>query len=415
MVTTSVVNARRMRSGDLSCNRVKDAAFHRGWQEWLAENLLAGVSAERVAEVMVGHGFAVDFVLQQIQRLARNAVFRAGRRLVVKRTKLSTLFEALAEQTRQQGRLRIEAINTPTPREFFERYYFANRPVVLRGLMRGWPALTRWTPAFFAETYGDQEIEITSRRASDPRYEENFPCHRSTIRMDDYARAVARGGETNDYYLVARNQLLGRKAFRALFADFTCPRGFLKQEHLVRHVELWFGPAGTVTPLHHDANNILFAQVVGRKRIRLINPFELERLSNQRECFSNLDLERIDLTRDRRTRDLPIAEVVLSPGEMLFIPIGWWHWVKALDIAISLSFSNFARGSVAWAYRQPFLRFRSSAPRSREANALLPLEMELLSSRAGHLRRLFDADEPGSVEPEPSAAPADPSAIRCRL
>ena len=30
---------------------------------------------------------------------------------------------------------------------------------------------------------------------------------------------------------------------------------------------LWFGPGGTVTPLHHDTSNILFGNVYGAKRL----------------------------------------------------------------------------------------------------------------------------------------------------
>ncbi len=34
-------------------------------------------------------------------------------------------------------------------------------------------------------------------------------------------------------------------------------------------------------------------------------------------------------------------ECVIGPGEAIFLPIGWWHHVEALDISISMSFTNF--------------------------------------------------------------------------
>jgi hypothetical protein len=33
--------------------------------------------------------------------------------------------------------------------------------------------------------------------------------------------------------------------------------------------------------------------------------------------------------------------VVVEPGDGLFLPVGWWHWARALDVSISATFSSF--------------------------------------------------------------------------
>ena len=36
-----------------------------------------------------------------------------------------------------------------------------------------------------------------------------------------------------------------------------------------------------------------------------------------------------------------IEEVILGPGDLLFLPVGWWHHVTSLDVTVTLTFTNF--------------------------------------------------------------------------
>jgi hypothetical protein len=46
----------------------------------------------------------------------------------------------------------------------------------------------------------------------------------------------------------------------------------------------WFGPAGTITPLHHDLTNNFMVQICGRKHVKIIPAYELPYLYNHRHC-----------------------------------------------------------------------------------------------------------------------------------
>jgi hypothetical protein len=108
----------------------------------------------------------------------------------------------------------------------------------------------------------------------------------------------------------------------------------------------WIGPAGTVTPLHSDFDDNIFAQVWGSKRIFLSPPhhdeFLYPREANPVLFGSPFDPEAPDFERYPLARQATMLEVIVNPGDMLYIPAGWYHQVRALTF--SLSSNRWARG-----------------------------------------------------------------------
>ncbi|PWT88609.1 MAG: hypothetical protein C5B54_10350 [Acidobacteria bacterium] len=317
--------------------------FHRGWQQRITESLMTGVAAEKVVEEMVLEGFDREFAERQVTSYDSSPSVEAGRAIFQRQRKQGALFEVMAETARQSRYGRDSIKKTLSADDFYRQYFWRNTPVVLQNLMTDWPALNKWTFDFFSQRYGNEIIEITSERESDPRFEANVDQHRSRIRMRDYIRRIQQCVDaTNDFYLVAKNGLMANEAFRGLLDDIRYPAGFLDPATAnSRNMSLWFGPAGTVTPLHHDGSNILLAQVSGRKLIKLISPFFLDYLYNEQACFSEVDLEHMDYERFPLMRKVEVLTTTLEAGEAIFIPVGWWHWVKALEASMSLSFQNF--------------------------------------------------------------------------
>lgn len=317
-----------------------DERFDRNWLDWVVEQLLAYRTTDSIVEVMVQRGFPREFSNARVADIAQSPILQSAFRAHRLKAKAASFLEVEAELFRRSG-FALERRELD-PDEFYARYVFANRPVVLPGLMRDWPALTRWSPEALKERFGEVVIEVTRGREGDPRYEDNFRAHCVAVTFAEYVDMVIGGGPSNDYYLVARNEVLDQSGLAAMRDDFHFPPGFLDPAGTDRRfVRLWFGPAGTVTPLHCDNRNVLFAQVRGRKLMRLVPPHFLSRLANNRGCYSALDLEHLDVDRFPSLRGLPVLETVVEPGEFLFIPVGWWHEVRSLEVSMSLSFTNF--------------------------------------------------------------------------
>jgi hypothetical protein len=265
---------------------------------------------------------------------------------------LLSFAEVLAYQYHQSRPVKKVPRLLLTPTRFFREYYFLNRPVVIRGLMSGWKALQLWSPEYFAERFGKYTVEISAGRDADPLYYHAFDAHRTKLKMAEFARNVVTAGETNDFYLHQGNRLLRRKPFRPLFAHFRCPKGFVNPKSFKRGMGFWFGPKGTIAKIHHDGINALLGQIYGRKHVKLLSPFDVSHMYDAK-CLASVDLEDIDYKRFPLMKHVPILDVIVQPGEFLFIPIGWWHWVKALDVSISLSLRNFCIDSAPpkWRWR----------------------------------------------------------------
>jgi len=228
--------------------------------------------------------------------------------------------------------------------EFLDRYYAPGRPVILTGEMAAWPALARWTPEALKALVGSAPIEFQGKRTSDANFERDKDAHRAQAPFDAFIDRITAPGAGNDTYLTAYNSAANVAALAPLNADLGFLDRFLRREREGPGGMMWIGPAGTFTPLHHDLTNNLIAQVVGRKRIKLLPASEVGRLYNDHHVFSlvtDLEAPGLDPVRFGKLAGARVYDLVLQPGEILFVPLAWWHQVKSMDFSVTLTYTNF--------------------------------------------------------------------------
>jgi ribosomal protein L16 Arg81 hydroxylase len=213
---------------------------------------------------------------------------------------------------------------------------------VLTGLARGWPATSRWTPEYLRDRCGAELVEVMAGREADERFEVNSESHKRQVRFSEYVDTVLEAGQSNDTYLVANNHFLDSACGADLLRDLRPLPDLLADEHVAGTTFMWFGPGGTVTPLHHDTMNVLLVQVHGHKRVTLVPSTQLPLVYNEESVYSAVDLEAPDEERHPLFGRTDRIGITLDAGDALFIPVGWWHHVRALDVSISVSFTNFA-------------------------------------------------------------------------
>jgi hypothetical protein len=325
------------------------------WRRWIVGNVLLRRDLNLLVEVLLKNGFDRETILREIQAVQTHPYIEAARAAlpalagdvspggadskIKKRDWVLENYRRLARQASSFGQ--VPRVRRPSRLEFLDRYYARNEPVVIEGAIADWPALKRWTPAYFKERFGDRLVEVQADRNADPDYEINAARHKKEMRFGEFVDLVESAGSTNDFYLTASNDARNKVSLAELWQDVVQVPEYLRDDP-ERRGFFWYGPQGTVTPLHHDLTNNLLAQVRGRKLVRLIAPYELADVYNHRHCFSQVDLDRVDLNRYPKFLNVKVMSVVLSPGELLFLPVGWWHHVRGLDVTAAITFTNFA-------------------------------------------------------------------------
>lgn len=226
--------------------------------------------------------------------------------------------------------------------DFVTEHLRPNRPVIVTDALESWPALARWTPEFFREKSGTKEFTIDGQK----------------LRLDDLIdRVLASSDENPAPYL--RNQIL-REHFPELLSDidpqlpYFHPNwmtrhyrdGLQKQLHRGSEIELYLGGQGGRFPLlHWDGihTHAFLMQIYGCKQFFVFGPdqtpfmYPRADLPNASEIT---DVEHPDLARFPLFARATPTVFVLEPGEMLFIPSGWWHTTRMLSASISLSINT---------------------------------------------------------------------------
>nr|WP_315253512.1 cupin-like domain-containing protein [uncultured Duganella sp.] len=306
------------------------------WRGWIAENLILGGHPEHLVGIMVQSGIVESSARVEMDAALRSPYLRGVSRL---HNRLAKRDWVLGIQSRLN---RLAPIEVPrrarlSGDDFLHQHYRRNQPVIITGMLEDCAACSKWTFDYLAAQLGDRDVEVQFGRDADADYELNSVSHRRRMPFAEYVELVRNAGVTNDFYMTANNDAHNKQALCELMEDLPPLSDYLAE----RGGFFWFGPAGTITPFHHDLTNNFMIQIAGRKRVRLIAPCDTPKVYNQRHCFSSVDGRNIDLQRFPMMADVPVIDCVLEPGEILFLPVGWWHFVEALDVTITISTTHF--------------------------------------------------------------------------
>jgi len=213
---------------------------------------------------------------------------------------------------------RVENITLP---DFQNLYMGPNRPVVFKDLASSWPATRKWTPEYLKQKYGDLRVKVYNASYAEPG--KHYMSSLKTMSLKEYLHLVTTS--TEDLRLFLFDMLREAPELREDLRLPSIADGFSK-----RFIFLFFGCKSSVTPMHCDVDMAYLFHTVfyGKKRVVLFPWEESKNLyKHPFNTRSYVDVDNPDFDKFPRLRDVTGYQETLYPGETLFIPSGYYHYV----------------------------------------------------------------------------------------
>ncbi|WP_313269218.1 cupin-like domain-containing protein [Epilithonimonas vandammei] len=228
----------------------------------------------------------------------------------------------------------IDIVDDITKEEFFEKYLKPRKPVVIKNMARKWSAYQKWTMDYMKQAVGDVEVPLYDSSKADPA----APINASAAKMKfaDYIDLIEK--EPTDLRIFLFDPI---KQAPKLLDDYIFPKD-LMGGFLDKYPNMFFGGKGSVTFLHYDIDmaHIFHTHFNGRKHILLFDYKWKDRLYQipyATYALEDYDIENPDFTKFPALDGVEGIECYLEHGDTLFMPTGWWHWMKYLDGSFSIS------------------------------------------------------------------------------
>lgn len=233
---------------------------------------------------------------------------------------------------------------------------WCNHPLILTGFLR---ADTHWNLDYLCETIGEKKFWF--RCYGRERYQQNKDQWQSIgsgvdvreMSFNEYAEMLRNGqAKTEDIYL-AKADLKQTKLRESPSLQTLGSKLNLRP---VTDYRMYMGHGGHTASLHYDIVHGTLCQLYGQKQITLFPPTVTQSLypfpiwvhwkygMKLRCCYSQVDLADPDFEKfpQLKTALKEQQNVTINAGEVLLIPVGWWHEIKTPDTAeMSCSVSRF--------------------------------------------------------------------------
>jgi lysine-specific demethylase 8 len=239
----------------------------------------------------------------------------------------------------------VERLEQPSVAEFQQQIAERNAPLVLGGVAKNWQARGILTPQKIKKFFGDVVVNV---RETDNELDMFFSD-------DSFGANRRRYMKIKEYIdLICSKESFDERPPYLANIDFDLPQGrqylhqvktllafpnYFRDGYTGSSVCLWIAAPGQKSSIHNDNYYNLNAQIYGKKSYLLYSPDQHDLLYAEKindTCWaSRVDPQQPDLTNYPRYGEAQAIQAVLDEGDILYIPIFWFHQALAHTVSIS--------------------------------------------------------------------------------
>ncbi len=233
----------------------------------------------------------------------------------------------------------IPRVKTISKQDFVRLYLKPQKPVIIEEFDDGWAAHSKWSLDYIKQVAGDKTVPLYDDRPV--HHDDGFNEPHAEMKMSDYIDLLKR--EPTKFRIFLWNVL---KEVPVLQKDFSYPDFGIR---LLKGVPmLFFGGKDSHTFMHHDIDfaNIFHFHFEGEKLCILFPQSEnkyLYRVPHSIITHESIDFSNPDFEKWPALRKANGFKSVLKHGEVLYMPEGYWHYMKYLTPGFSMSLRALAR------------------------------------------------------------------------
>lgn len=233
----------------------------------------------------------------------------------------------------------IDRVASISKEDFYNIYVKHQRPVVIEKLTEDWPAYEKWNFEYIKNIAGDQTVPLYDDRPVS--HKDKFNAAHAKMKMSEYVDLLL--SKPTNYRIFLYNLV---KQVPALTKDFKWPDLGL---NLIKQLPmLFFGGENSKVFIHYDIDysNILHFHFHGQKRCILFAPDQtpyLYKVPHALISREDIDYDNPDFDKFPALKKAKGFVTTLNHGEMLYMPEGYWHYMKYLTPGFSMSLRALPR------------------------------------------------------------------------